>query len=149
MTTTLERDTTVGPDTKTSGPKYANGSAGSYSGSSRFHWTVESFYRASDSGVFDKPKQWELISGELWRRDEVNPPHAFTTRKIGRLMRRLFEPTYLVQEEKPIHLDQNSEPMRTFAWSQIVKMSTLHDTQRRKMFASHRSRGRYRSQGYQ
>ncbi|MBC7805144.1 MAG: Uma2 family endonuclease [Akkermansiaceae bacterium] len=109
MTTTLERDTTT--RAKLPDSKYANGGGTDGVGAGRFHWTVELFYRASDSGIFDEPKQWELIDGDLWRRDELNPPHAFTTRKIGRLMRRLFEPTFLVQEEKPIHLAENSEPM--------------------------------------
>ena len=97
-------DSKVTAFNKTPSPKYPNGSE-------RFRWTVETFYRAIATGVIDEPNRWELINGDLWRRDDLNPPHSFTARKVSRLMRRLFEPDSLVLEEHPIHLSTDGEPV--------------------------------------
>lgn len=77
----------------------------------RFHWTVDVFYRAIDAGVFDEPKRMELVKGELWTKEIVNPPHAITTRRIARLLRGIFEPDFFVSEEKPVHLSTDGEPI--------------------------------------
>jgi Uma2 family endonuclease len=76
----------------------------------RHHWTVEAFYRAVSAGVFDDPKRWEVIRGELWRRDTVNPPHAYTTERLARAFRCHFEPPHWVREEKPLRLSEDTEP---------------------------------------
>jgi Uma2 family endonuclease len=76
----------------------------------RYHWTVEAFYRATSAGVFDDPKRWEVIRGELWRRDIVNPPHAYTTEYLAESFRRCFAPDYRVREEKPLRLSEDTEP---------------------------------------
>jgi Uma2 family endonuclease len=76
----------------------------------RHHWTVKAFYRATSAGVFDDPKRWEVIRGELWRRDTVNPPHAYTTERLTRAFRRHFEPPYWVREEKPLRFSEDTEP---------------------------------------
>ena len=71
---------------------------------SRYHWTVDAFYRAVSAGVFDEPKRLELVNGELWEKEPVNPPHASLTERIARIFRRVFEPEFVVREEKPFHL---------------------------------------------
>lgn len=77
----------------------------------RFHWTVDTFYRAIDAGVFDEPHRLELIRGDIWEKEPVNPPHASLTRRIARLLRTLLEPGLLVIEEKPLHLSTDGEPV--------------------------------------
>lgn len=77
----------------------------------KYHWTVDTFYRAIAAGVFDEPNRLELIRGELWEKEIVNPPHAAVTGRIARLCRRLFEPEFTVCEEKPIHIDSDGEPI--------------------------------------
>ena len=77
----------------------------------RFHWTVDTFYRAVDAGVFDEPKRLELVSGDLWEKELMNPPHAVVTDRVARLFRRLFEPQFIVREEKPLHLADDTEPL--------------------------------------
>ena len=77
----------------------------------RYHWTVGSFYRAIDAGVFDEPKRMELVHGDLWEKEKVNPPHASLTHRIASLMRKLFEGEYVVREEKPIRLATDGESM--------------------------------------
>ena len=76
----------------------------------RYHWTVDTFYRAMNAGIFDEPNRLELVNGELWEREAMNPPHAATARRIARLLRRMFEPTFLVMEEKPFHIAEDGEP---------------------------------------
>jgi Uma2 family endonuclease len=77
----------------------------------RFQWTVDAFYRASAGGVFNEPKQWELVNGELWKKDPVNPPHAETTGRIADMFRDSFARRFRIREEKPIHLSMYSEPV--------------------------------------
>jgi Uma2 family endonuclease len=77
----------------------------------KYHWTVDSFYRAINAGVFDEPKRLELIRGDLWEKEPVNPPHAELTEKIARLFRALFEPDAWVREEKPFHIAFDGEPV--------------------------------------
>lgn len=78
--------------------------------SGRFYWTVDTFYRAIAAGVFDEPNRLELINGELWDRQVMNPPHAATARRIGRRLRNALEPGLLVMEEKPFHIADDGEP---------------------------------------
>ena len=77
----------------------------------RYHWTVDSFYRAIDPGVFDEPKRMELVHGDLWEKEKVNPPHASLTHRIAGLLRKLFEDEYVIREKKPIRLATDGEPM--------------------------------------
>jgi Uma2 family endonuclease len=81
----------------------------------RFHWTVDTFYRAVDAGVFDEPKRLELVYGDLREKEIVNPPHAATTRRVSRLMQGLFEPQFIVREEKPVRLGNDTEPLPDIA----------------------------------
>lgn len=77
----------------------------------RYHWTVDSFYRAINAGVFDEPKRMELVHGDLWEKEKMNPPHASVTHRIARLLRKLFDENYVVREEKPVRLATDGEPM--------------------------------------
>jgi len=77
----------------------------------RFHWTVDTFYRAIAAGVFDEPSRLELIHGDLLEKETVNPPHARVTERIARLFRVRFEPGFWVLEEKPLHLASDGEPI--------------------------------------
>lgn len=79
--------------------------------SPRYHWTVDSFYRAIAAGVFDEPKRLELVHGDLWEKEEVNPPHANLTEDIARLLRGILEPQSWVREEKPLHIANDGEPV--------------------------------------
>jgi Uma2 family endonuclease len=76
-----------------------------------FRWTVDIFYRAANAGVFDNPKEWELINGQLWKREKVNPPHASTRRILFRLLQRQLEPVFVVMQESPLHLGSDQQPI--------------------------------------
>ncbi|GAB4457555.1 MAG: Uma2 family endonuclease [Armatimonadaceae bacterium] len=77
----------------------------------RYRWTVDAFYRAVDAGVFEEPRRIEVIRGELWEKEPVNPPHALATERIARRFRQLFEPVCWVREEKPVRIAPDSEPI--------------------------------------
>jgi Uma2 family endonuclease len=78
---------------------------------SRYHWTVEAFYRAIAAGVFDEPSRIEVIHGDLLEKEKVNPPHANVTEDVVRLFRQQFEPAFWVREEKPIRIAFDGEPI--------------------------------------
>ena len=79
-------------------------------GSNRFHWTVDTFYRAVDAGIFDEPKRLELIYGDLREKETVNPPHAITTACIAEKLRESMEQV-CIREEKPVRLSNDTEPL--------------------------------------
>ncbi|MBC8101282.1 MAG: Uma2 family endonuclease [Cytophagales bacterium] len=81
----------------------------------RFHWTVDTFYRAVDAGVFDEPKRLELVYDGLREKETANPPHAATTRRVSRHVQGLFEPQFIVHEEKPVRLGNDTEPLPDIA----------------------------------
>ena len=79
-------------------------------GPGRYHWTVDTFYRAINAGVFEEPERLELVRGQIWEKENVKPPHARVTERISRLLRASFEPTFWVLEEKPLRLMSDGEP---------------------------------------
>ena len=92
-------------------------------GTGRYHWTVDTFYRAIDAGVFDDPERLELVWGDIWEKEKVNPPHGSVTDRIVRLFRARLEPAFLVLEEKPLHLATDGETVPSV---QVVA-GTLND----------------------
>lgn len=99
----------ISPPDQTQIPQHGGGS------SNRFHWTVDTFYRAVDAGVFDEPKRLELIYGDLREKETVNPPHATTTSRIAQQMRGLFQAQFCIREEKPVRLGNDTEPLPDIA----------------------------------
>lgn len=93
----------------------------------RYHWTVETFYRAIAAGIFDEPNRLELIQGEIWKKEPVNPPYANVTEDTARLFRSLFEPQFWVREEKPFHIAFDGEPVPDIA---VVAAEARHDRSR-------------------
>ena len=77
----------------------------------RYHWTVDTFYRAIAAGVFDEPNRLELVWGDIWEKEKVNAPHAYLTEDVAHLFRTLFEPKFWVREEKPFHIASDGEPV--------------------------------------
>lgn len=95
-------------------PQHSGGS------SNRFHWTVDTFYRAVGAGVFDEPKRLELVYGDLREKETVNLPHATTTSRTAERIRRLFQDQFYVREEKPVRLGNDTEPLPDIAVVQGV-----------------------------
>ncbi len=96
---------------KTPSPKYPTGSAfAALNGSERFHWTVETFYRAVEAGIFDGTR-WELINGEIVERGNMNPPHGIFVEAAYEALRRTFGDRFWLRSEKPIKIAFDGEPM--------------------------------------
>lgn len=76
-----------------------------------YRWTVDSFYRAIDAGVFDHPERIELIDGSLVERGAQTPPHASLVCRLASQAREAFEPQFLVREQKPLHIADDTEPV--------------------------------------
>ena len=90
----------------------------------RWLWTREKYYQAADAGVFGPEERLELIEGEVFYK--VSPqssPHAVTVGRAGQAMRRGFSDAFHVREEKPIVLDDLTEPEPDIA----VIRGTLED----------------------
>ncbi len=77
-------------------------------GIDRFHWAVDTFYRALDARVFDHP---ELIRGEIVKKSGKNAAHATLVSFVARLVRRMLEPQYTIRDEKPLRIAADSEPV--------------------------------------
>lgn len=83
-------------------------------GYGRFHWTVETFYRAVEADLIDDAR-WELLNGEIVDRGNMNPPHAIFTEAIYEVLRRLLGNQFWIRQEKPITIAVDAEPMPDIA----------------------------------
>ena len=77
--------------------------------SSERHWTVDEFYRAYDAGGLDQNKRWELLQGRIIEKMPPGPHHAALSDIISQLLRDRMQPSYIVREEKSVHLAFDSE----------------------------------------
>lgn len=73
------------------------------------HWTVEEFYHAYEAGELDYSKRWELIQGRIVEKMPLGPPHASLADIIAQMLRDAMQPSFIVREEKPVHLAFDSE----------------------------------------
>ncbi len=73
------------------------------------HWTVEEFYHAYEAGEFGYSKRWELIQGRIVEKMPLGPPHASLADIIAQMLRDAMQPSFIVREEKPVHLAFDSE----------------------------------------
>ncbi|MBV9851600.1 MAG: Uma2 family endonuclease [Armatimonadetes bacterium] len=76
-----------------------------------FHWTVETFDRAVDMGVFREPKRLELIHGRIVEKMPQSSLHANVVEFCASCLRSAMAPRFRVREEKPIHIAFDGEPV--------------------------------------
>lgn len=74
-----------------------------------FHWTVDSYYKAYDAGVFGHDKRLELIQGRIIEKMPPKPGHASMADIVAQMLRDAMQPSYIVREEKSIHLSSDTE----------------------------------------
>jgi hypothetical protein len=72
-------------------------------------WTVDEYHRLIKSGILGTEDRLELIHGWLVRKMTVNPPHAYTVRKLQKLFQRMFNDDWVVSTQNPVTTD-DSEP---------------------------------------
>lgn len=74
-------------------------------------WTRAEYNRAAEQGVFGPTERLELLNGEIFQK--VSPQstqHASSVGLTAEVLRALFANGYHVREEKPLVLDDASEP---------------------------------------
>ncbi len=83
-----------------------------------YRMTVDEFERIADSLDDDHV---ELLDGYIVGRDDLKPPHAFTTDELRRGLDRIVPVGWLVREEKPVRIPDHDEPVPDLA---LAKGST-------------------------
>ena len=74
-------------------------------------WTRADYHKAGELGFFGMEERLELINGEVWKK--VSPqsvPHSSATVLTGEALRSAFGANFHVREEKPIVLNDLTEP---------------------------------------
>jgi Uma2 family endonuclease len=80
--------------------------------------TIDEFERIAESLDNDHV---ELLDGYIVGRDDLKPPHAFTTGELRRGLDRIVPVGWFVREEKPVRIPDYDEPVPDLA---IAKGST-------------------------
>ena len=75
------------------------------------HWTVDAFYKAYEVGQFGFDKRLELIQGRIVEKMPPGPYHSALADIIAQMLRDAMQPSFIVREEKVIHLATDSELM--------------------------------------
>ncbi len=76
-----------------------------------FHWTVDSYYKAYDAGVFGYDARLELIHGRITVKMPPGPPYASLADIVAEMLRNALQPPWIIREEKPIHIAFDGEPV--------------------------------------
>ena len=77
----------------------------------RVDWTVDSFYRAIEAGMFECPQRLELIQGEVIEKlSPQQPPHAQSVGHSGECAREAFGQDCHVRTQSPLDIQKRTEP---------------------------------------
>ena len=83
----------------------------SMEGVRRVDWTVDSFYRAIEAGMFECPQRLELIQGEVIEKlSPQQPPHASSILRAARETQRAFGDHGHVRTQMPLDISKPTEP---------------------------------------
>jgi Uma2 family endonuclease len=74
------------------------------------HWSRLEYERLIDTGFFRPGEPIELIGGQLLVCEPVGEPHAVAVGIAEDALQAAFGPGWVVREEKPVALDDESEP---------------------------------------
>ena len=72
-------------------------------------WTKEQYHRMGDAGLF-QDKRVELIEGEIIEMAPMNAPHWTAVGLVGDALRHVFSSGYVVADQLPVSLINESEP---------------------------------------
>jgi Uma2 family endonuclease len=73
-------------------------------------WTRREYRRLGDLGIIREDEPVELIGGQLIVAEPKNTPHAAAVALVADALRLAFGPGWLVRQQDPIALDDDSEP---------------------------------------
>jgi len=74
-----------------------------------YRWTREEYYKIGEIGFFED-KRVELIEGEVIEIGPIYGPHATSVTLAGDVLRAIFGKGWVVREEKPLSLGDDSDP---------------------------------------
>src|SRR5579875_2166196 len=75
-----------------------------------FHWTVEAYYRAWESGVFSPDARLELMQGKIVEQRPPSPLHTSLSNLIADILRGVL-PYLTIRVEAAVHIDFDGEPI--------------------------------------
>lgn len=81
----------------------------------RFRFTGDQMIQLAEMGWLEPDKKYELLDGEILEKMAANPPHAGIVGLVAEVLRRIFGPTYIAREEKPVRLDIYFDPQPDIA----------------------------------
>jgi Uma2 family endonuclease len=76
-----------------------------------YHWTVETFTKASEAGVFGYSERLELVQGRIIKIMRQGPRHATLASEIADMLRDAAKTQFAIREEKPVRIDFDGEPI--------------------------------------
>lgn len=75
-----------------------------------YHWTVDTYYRAWEAGVFGPNTRLELIQGRIVEQMPPSPLHTSLSNIIADILRSVFS-ALTVRVEGAVHIDFDGEPI--------------------------------------
>jgi Uma2 family endonuclease len=73
-------------------------------------WTRLEYERLIDLGAFGPEDRLELLGGQLVVREPQGRPHATGIRLVAQALRAAFGPSWSIEAQLPVSLDEESEP---------------------------------------
>jgi Uma2 family endonuclease len=73
-------------------------------------WTRKEYHKLDELGVLQEDEPVELIDGQIIVAERKTPPHAAVVHLTADALRRAFGEGWLVIQQDPIALDEDSEP---------------------------------------
>lgn len=81
----------------------------------RKRWTVTEFHHLRQAGVIRHDERLELIRGEIFNMSPMNACHATGMRKVRLALLRIFTDGFVVSDQLPLALSEESEPYPDFS----------------------------------
>jgi Uma2 family endonuclease len=73
-------------------------------------WTRLEYERLINLGAFGPEDRLELLGGQLVVREPQGPPHSTGIRLVAQALRAAFGPSWSIEAQLPVSLDEESEP---------------------------------------
>ena len=91
-------------------------------------WTIESFERLLELGVFTEDSRVELIEGEIIAMPPMLTPHASAVTRSTKVFVRLFGESHDVRVQLPFNIPDYSQPEPDLALTPVVEGEIPHPT---------------------
>src|SRR5436309_995917 len=78
-------------------------------------FTVDEFYRMSETGILAHDSRYELIRGEIFEMPRPGSPHAGTVKRLNHLFSLKLAEAAIVSLQDPVFLDLHSMPLPDIA----------------------------------